>query len=514
MSDIQKLLNDAISTVMADIDSRNEWCEEVSHGKMFGVLLVECPEDHCSLPFLEESYSSLPFMEGPEGYALIKAYSGQICGRSDWDGYVPAIFDYLQPDGYFKRHEADIVALTRQMETADEPQRLLLREQRASQSAELQRWLFSQFKLCNPDGKEQSVLDVFTDWATQNHSKQILPPGGTGECCAPKLLHYANKHRLRPVALAEFWYGASPKGEIRHHGMQYEPCQAKCVPILPYLIGNTPLTFQQPKNNAALELGEVLYEDEWIIAVDKPAGMLSVPGKRDSYCAEKILNENRLSLTLTAIPDAEYWKMVHRLDMDTSGVIIAAKDLETYKAMQKLFALHEEVQKEYIAILSCGNSSAAGGYEAVAGDCKDSIGRYDVSSLPKEGIISLPLTADFYNRPRQMVDHEHGKESVTRYEFINPTSDNVLSPNHLMVRLFPLTGRTHQLRMHCAHPEGLGMPIVGDRLYGCENADRMYLHAHRITFRHPHTGDLVTIEAPLPPKWEHYRNYLANNFVV
>lgn len=505
MSDIQQLLNKAISTVMADIDSRDEWREEVLRGKMFGVLLVECPEGH----------SSLPILEGSESYALIKAYSGQICGRSDWDGYVPAIFDYLQPDGYFKCHEADIVAITKQMETADEPQRLLLREQRASQSAELQRWLFSQFQLCAPDGQEKSVLDVFTAWATQNHSKQILPPGGTGECCAPKLLHYANKHHLHPVALAEFWYGASPKGEIRHHGMQYEPCQAKCVPILPYLIGNTPLTFQQPKGSTTLELGTVLYEDEWLIAVDKPTGMLSVPGKRDSYCAEKILNENRLSLTLPkreennapkiegslnaqereTIPDSEYWKMVHRLDMDTSGVIIAAKDSDTYKAMQKLFALHEEVQKEYIAILSCGNASSEPCYGSAA----------PARTVNTEGIISLPLSADFYNRPRQMMDHEHGKESVTRYEFITPLPDSTHKtecPKHLMVRLLPLTGRTHQLRMHCAHPEGLGMPIVGDRLYGCEAADRMYLHAHKITFRHPHTNELITIEAPVPQKWE------------
>lgn len=412
--DKQQLLQKAIDIVMADIENHAEWREEVSRGKMFGVLITS------------------------EG-TLLKAYSGQICGRSDWDGYVPAIFDYLQPDGYFKRNEAEIVKL----HNTGLPTR--------ERSATLQRWLFSQFQLCSPSGQKKSVIEVFSDWAERNHSKQILPPGGTGECCAPKLLHYANSHGLKPYAMTEFWYGASPKGEVRHHGMTYEPCQGKCQPILPFLIreGQEALLglrknihdFQAPANL------KILYEDEWLIAIDKPSGMLSVPGKRDNFCAEKLLGGP---------------KMVHRLDMDTSGVILAAKTPEVYTAMQRLFALHENVQKEYVAILSGSRKN---------------------TSLPTSGVIDIPLSPDFYNRPRQIVDYEKGKKAITEYDFI---SDN-------KVRLRPLTGRTHQLRLHCAHPDGLGMPILGDPLYGSEKAERMFLHASKLSFLHPITQKAICI---------------------
>ena len=401
--------------------------------------------------------------------SVLKAYSGQICGRSDWEGYVPAVFDYLQPDGFFKRHEAEIVAL----HEAGQPTR--------ERSAALQRWLFSKFMLCSPQGERRSVRDVFADWAEANHSKQVVPPGGTGECCAPKLLHYANSHGMVPVALTEFWYGASPKGEIRHHGMTYQPCQGKCQPILPFLLGDRQqeVLGSRPASKPVTHL-EVLYEDEWLIAVDKPAGMLSVPGKRDSYCAEKILHSQLSPLTFHLSP--LFLKMVHRLDMDTSGVILAAKTPEVYKAMQRLFSLHEEVHKEYIAVLSPHQTSAISHLPS------------SISHRPSDlskGRISLPLSADFYNRPRQIVDYEGGKEAVTDFEFL---SDHA-------VRLKPLTGRTHQLRVHCAHPDGLGMPILGDPLYGSEPADRMYLHAASLTFVHPVTGQEVTIESPLPPSF-------------
>lgn len=416
-----------IDDVLADIEAHAEWHDEVSQGKMFGILITT------------------------DGRVL-KAYSGQICGRSDWEGYVPPIYDYLQPQGYFKRHEAEIVAL----HDAGKPTR--------ERSAALQRWLFSKFVLCSPNGERRSVRDVFSDWATANHSKQTQPPGGTGECCAPKLLHYANSHNMTPLALTEFWYGKSPKGEIRHHGMTYEPCQGKCQPILPFLLGDRQqeVLGGRPASKPVTHL-EVLYEDEWLIAVDKPAGMLSVPGKRDSYCAEKILCSQLSPFNFQLSPP----KMVHRLDMDTSGVILAAKTPEVYKAMQRMFSLHEEVHKEYIAVLS---------------------GSQTKRTLPQKGRISLPLSADFYNRPMQVVDYEKGKEAITEYEFL---SSNV-------VKLRPLTGRTHQLRVHCAHPDGLGMPILGDPLYGSEPSNRMYLHATKLTFLHPVTGKKVEIESPLP----------------
>ena len=394
---------------------------------------------------------------------VLKAYSGQICGRSDWEGYVPPIYDYLQPQGYFKRHEAEIVAL----HDAGKPTR--------ERSAALQRWLFSKFVLCSPNGERRSVRDVFGDWATANHSKQTQPPGGTGECCAPKLLHYANSHNMVPLALTEFWYGKSPKGEIRHHGMTYEPCQAKCQPILPFLLGNRlqEVIGSRPTPPPVTHL-KALYEDPWLIAVDKPAGLLSVPGKRDSHCAEKILRD-QLNSQLSTLNSQLYPRMVHRLDMDTSGILLAAKTPEVYKAMQRQFALHENVQKEYVAVLSTKSKV-------------DNSSLFTLHSSLLTGKIALPLSPDFYNRPMQVVDYEKGKEAITEYEFL---SSNI-------VKLRPLTGRTHQLRVHCAHPDGLGMPILGDPLYGSEAADRMYLHATKLSFTHPVTNETITIESPSP----------------
>ena len=396
----------------------------------------------------------------------LKAYSGQICGRSDWDGYVPAIFDYLQPDGYFKTHEAEITALNKEVDRyrgvnvkGDERRRLdAVREERKVRSQALQRWLFSQFRLTNPCGETTTVLDVFAEYARYAGLRQTVPPSGTGECCAPKLLNYANVHGLKPLALREFWYGKSPKGEVRHHGMFYEPCQSRCQPII-WWLGSEELRVKSEKSyadshqsngNSNFSLftlnSSLLYEDPWLVAVNKPCGLLSVPGKRRLPNAQDIIG----------------YKVVHRLDMDTSGILLAAKTDEVFVAMQRLFARHEGVKKEYVAVLEDGVS-------------------------PASGIVSLPLSADFLNRPRQCVDYEHGKEAVTEYE---------INGNNAVLR--PLTGRTHQLRMHCAHCDGLNRPILGDPLYGRVTADRMYLHASRLEFIHPVTGKLTVVESEAP----------------
>lgn len=512
------------SLVFSDIESHAEWREEVARGKMFGVLIVE-PGAH---------YDSTMVHELDGEYALF-AYSGQILGRSDWAGYVPAIFDYLQPNGYFKLHEAAISELNRRVREAEQSPALTalrhclaeareqaeqgvadykayikahkatrtieeaqyqnaelrrikqrgaaivaeaeqrvkekeekiqrMKQERKERSDALQRWLFTQHQLTQPSGEKQSLLKVFTDYAKRTGSKQTMPPSGTGECCAPRLLDYANAHGMKPLALAEFWYGASPRGEIRHHGSFYEPCQAKCVPILWSMMPREMMQRREEKEAAKLA---VLYEDDSLIAISKPHGMLSVPGRASTTDAETLLRSMR--------PDVPFLKMVHRLDMDTSGILLAAKSQEVFVMMQKLFARHEDVHKEYVALVS-------GKGEIVQQD---------------EGIVSLPLAADFENRPRQRVDHAEGKEAVTHYEFMEKDpQQNVAEKKGTVraVRLRPVTGRTHQLRMHCAHPEGLDSPIVGDPLYGNVPAPRMYLHAEVLEFMHPLTGEKVRIES-------------------
>ena len=426
--------------VIADIESHAEWREEVRRGKMFGFLITDSGE-------------------------TLKAYSGQIQGRSDWPGYVPAIFDYLQPDGYFKTHEAEITALNHEVNKyrginakGDERRHLdEVRRERKERSQALQRWLFSQFLLTNHKGETDTLLHVFEQYARSEGLQQTVPPSGTGECCAPKLLNYANNHGLRPVVLREFWYGDSPRGEVRHHGKYYEPCQARCQPIIWWLLSEElrmkSEEFSEESNASRYSSlftlhSSLLYEDPWLIAINKPAGLLSVPGQRRLPNAQDVIGH----------------RVIHRLDMDTSGILLAAKTDEMFVAMQRLFALHQGVRKEYTAVLEDGAS-------------------------PSHGTIKLPLSPDFLNRPRQCVDYDHGKEAITEYE---------ISGNHALLR--PLTGRTHQLRMHCAHLDGLGRPILGDPLYGNATAERMYLHASRLEFTHPITGNTVVIESPAPWK--------------
>jgi len=445
--------------IIKDIEAHAEWREEVNCGKMFGFLVYE-DED------------------GKERF--LKAYSGQILGRSDWEGYVPAIFDYLQPDGYFKTHEAEITLLNHKIKEAEAllPKGKRTREveamkqERKERSQALQRWLFSQFVITPPPTPQEdnnaegeaSVLKVFTDYAHRTGSKQTVPPGGTGECCAPKLLNYANKHGLKVKAIAEFWYGDSPKGIIRHHGQFYEPCQAKCMPILWYMLPEGCKVYPFMRNAPKGKI-RILWQDQWFVAIDKPAGLLSVPGKRQLPNAQTMLRDS-LSSGRVGVGLA-----VHRLDMDTSGILLFAKTEEAFVKMQGLFAEHKEVHKEYVAVLSKPES-------------------YNTPLSPREGtgVSLLPLSPDFENRPMQRVDYEDGKEAITRYEFIDQDR----------VRLFPLTGRTHQLRVHCAHPEGLNRPILGDPLYGNTPAERMYLHATRLSFTHPFTGERIEITSPAP----------------
>lgn len=509
--------------VFSDIEQHTEWAKEVRKGKMFGALLVA-----------EQGTAPQEMLHDVGGVKVLYAYSGQILGRSDWQGYVPAIFDYLQPGGYFKQHEAQISDLNRKVTEAEhsaelvmarrnldsiktqaerevaaykayikehkatrtvqeaqyqnaelrrikqrwakevaeaetivkdiEAKILSMKQERKQRSDALQRWLFTQHQLVTPTGETRSLLQVFTDYAQKTGSKQVVPPSGTGECCAPRLLNYANAHGMKPLAMAEFWYGASPKGEIRHHGSFYEPCQAKCVPILGSLL---PPEMKAQCKEQREETLTVLYEDNYLIAVAKPHGLLSVPGRTEQPDAETLLRKMR--------PDIHFLKMVHRLDRDTSGVLIAAKSEEVYVLMQKMFAKHEAVSKEYVALVADSGKGVA----------------------EQRATISLPLSADFINRPRQRVDYEKGKTAVTHYEFLDtPVSGSIgadsVTPRIVCLR--PITGRTHQLRVHCAHPEGLGMPIIGDPLYGNLPAERMYLHARTLEFTHPVTGGKVKIE--------------------
>ena len=422
----------AAKEVQAYIGSHAEIREDADRGKMFGVLVVESP---CVSP---------PQQGELEGVSFLAAYSGLLAGRNDWDYFVPPVYDAQQPDGYFKTKEREI---SQTSAIAHQPSKQM--------SQELQTWLFHQYRLLNGRGEVKDLVDVWQDYYDRPKLRQKfpLPPGGTGDCCAPKLLQYAYQQGLKPVCMAEFWWGATTKEEVRQHLNYYPACRGKCKPILTWMLEGLDVDPNPELQGLAhLEL-KTVYEDDDIVVVDKPSGMLSAPGRIEDYSVETVMRQR--------YPDAI---IAHRLDMGTSGLLIVAKSMEAYWPLQEQFVKHQ-VKKKYVAKVEDGR-------------CKKEEVR---------GAISLPLRPDPMNRPRQMVDLEHGKRAVTDYEFL---SDD-------LVALYPQTGRTHQLRIHCAHPDGLGRPIVGDELYGTKG-DRLMLHASEIWFRHPLTGQELHLISPPP----------------
>ena len=390
-----------------------------------------------------------------------------------------------------------------------------LQRKRKQMSDELQRWLFSAYRMLNAKGEERDLIDIFREYT------HAMPPAGAGDCCAPKLLQYAYLHRLRPVCMAEFWWGESPASEIRHHLHYYPACRSKCLPILTHMLKGldvAPNPLAQKRHTAE---PRVLYADEYIMVVDKPAGMLSVPGKAESVRSEFSDSANisveeyfaNLQLPTNSqftteqftigeadnsklkIQNSKFLKAAHRLDMDTSGLLVLARTEQAYVELQRQFASRETV-KRYEAVLS-------------GVPTQNSKLKTQNSSTQPSGCleaISLPLIADINDRPRQRVDMEHGKPALTLYNIVEVRAVDAntavayttkkVDKRRTLVHLYPKTGRTHQLRVHCAHPLGLACPILGDPLYGIERADRMYLHAAELTFRHPVTGETMHFLSP------------------
>ena len=390
-----------------------------------------------------------------------------------------------------------------------------LQRKRKQMSDELQRWLFAAYRMLNAKGEERDLIDIFREYT------HAMPPAGAGDCCAPKLLQYAYLHHLRPVCMAEFWWGESPASEIRHHLHYYPACRSKCLPILTHMLKGldvAPNPLAQKRHTAE---PRVLYADEYIMVVDKPAGMLSVPGKAESVRSEFSDSANisveeyfaNLQLPTNSqftteqftigeadnsklkIQNSKFLKAAHRLDMDTSGLLVLARTEQAYVELQRQFASRETV-KRYEAVLS-------------GVPTQNSKLKTQNSSAQPSGCleaISLPLIADINDRPRQRVDMEHGKPALTLYNIVEVRAVDAntavayttkkVDKRRTLVHLYPKTGRTHQLRVHCAHPLGLACPILGDPLYGIERADRMYLHAAELTFRHPVTGETMHFLSP------------------
>ena len=504
----------AAKEVQSYLTRQTAWKDELRQGKMFGVLIVQT--EH-----------------GETGY--LAAFSGILAGKNLHPFFVPPVYNLLQPQGFFKIEEENISSINRnirqlendkayaalsaelartiqsaenilatakaqlkeaktareqrrkekelnaqeeaeliresqfqkaeykrlerswkarittlQTQTEDWERRIsALKSERKTRSAALQQKLFEQFGMLNYRGEVKNLCEIF------GQTVHKTPPAGAGECAAPKLLQQAYLHGWKPIAMAEFWWGDSPKTEIRHHGHYYPACKGKCEPILQHMlqglqVEENPMLkrMQVPSKNL-----EIVYEDPWLSVINKPAGILSVPGKEDAVSVYSLMREQ--------YPEADGPLTVHRLDMATSGLMLIAKTKRVHQNLQAQFK-NRLVRKRYVALLE--------------------------GIVPKDkGTVDLPLCLNPLDRPRQMVHTEHGKPAITDYQVLER-----LDGKRTRIAFYPRTGRTHQLRIHAAHPLGLHCPIIGDELYG-KKAERLYLHAEYLEFTHPITGETLKI---------------------
>ena len=490
----------------------------VGVGKMFGVLIVRNAQNEL-------------------GY--IKAFSGMMSGQTVVNGFAPPLYDILDPESYFQKETRVLALLTEAIQSlqidpscqsmktqykliesnyyqkfkeqkakhkSDKRARKLMREEkqnnipeeeykflltrhkqeslnaqfllqsygeyidqelalakvkylassikldtlkqkRKSKSNALQQWLFDQYNFLNISGEKRNVIDIFRNRVID------VPPSGTGDCAAPKMLQYAFSNGLTPVAMAEFWWGKSPNSEVRKHGNFYSACRGKCEPVLGHMLQGIDVDPNPFLTNQAIgKTLETIYEDEYICVINKPTEFLSGPGKHVTDSVQERMKDK--------YPESTGPLIVHRLDMSTSGLLVIGKTKEIYTQLQLQF-VKRTVKKRYIALLD----------GVVAND---------------EGYIDLPLQLDINNRPYQKVEYEFGKSARTRFEVIERKAGKT------KIYFYPITGRTHQLRVHAAHVDGLNAPIVGDDLYGVKG-DRLHLHAESITFTHPVTGEEVTL---------------------
>lgn len=330
------------------------------------------------------------------------------------------------------------------------PKHLLLKEllnERKEILSSLQRSIQEDFVFLNANGETKNLSEIFNKYNKK-------PNSGTGECCAPKLLNFAYKNNLKPIAMAEFWWGAPPKNAIRKHKQFYPACTGRCGPILEFMLQGLVVD----DNPMLLETKDlkysVIFEDDHLLVVNKPAGLLTTPGK-------EILDSLQTRIQ-KAYPNLNHIMPIHRLDQGTSGLVIFVKDKETHKKMQYLLN-NKLIKKTYEALLE---------------------GRID----SKSGVIELAIGLDHNNPPFQMVS-SNGKTAKTEYKVIQLNNSNT------MVEFSPITGRTHQLRIHSAHFKGLNSPIVGDDMYGVKS-DRMYLHASKLEFKHPYSKEELILYSP------------------
>ena len=517
----------AANELQAYIQTQNDWQHNFGLsnnkngiGKMFGVLVVQNAETE---------------------WGYLAAFSGKLAGGNHHKRFVPPVFDILEDQGFFRLEEKHINTINRKIEELENAEPFIqltsqliqakekaieesaqlkqrvkeakaardirrqeaqaslsptdfnalqvvlnnesvylyfqlkdlskiwkwrlyeitqqldvyqdeinaLKAERKNKSSLLQQQLFDNYTFLNQYGETKSLCDIFP------LSENVVPPAGAGECAAPKLLQYAFLNQLKPIAMAEFWWGQSPNSEIRKHAHFYSACISKCEPILAHMLEGIKIDRNPMSINTALGQDyETIYEDEYLLVVNKPVEFLSVPGKK--------VEDSIFTRIKEKYPESTGPLIVHRLDMSTSGLMLIAKTKEVHQHLQSQF-IKRKIKKRYTALL-------------------------DGIVLQDEGLIDLPLRVDLDDRPRQLVCYDYGKPAQTLWKVVERFN------NQTRIHFFPITGRTHQLRVHASHPLGLNIPIIGDDLYG-KRADRLYLHAESLEFMHPHNFEMMTVEA-------------------
>lgn len=505
------LVREAAEQLVSRIRSDAGLHAAFADGKMLGVMLVRRTADSpvgclyafsgsVTVPAVVGGCVPADMRGGVDGVAVGGCVPADMRGGADGvaaggmvltnniEGFVPPIYDLLDADGFFRKGEEEVSELNLLIYRGEKAGKDMSAERvrRRELSEMLQRRIFDNYRLLNARGEQRTIGDIARD-------RGMLPPGGTGDCSLPKLLQFAYANGLKPLVFGEFWYGEAKDGEVRTSGRFYPSCTSKCGFILPFMLEGLDVE-ACPQDSGVDDKPEIVYEDSSLIVVSKPSGMLSVPGKehsRDSLIAflqrrdrkreveevragelpagsgGKTCNAGRRSPTIFA---------VHRLDMDTSGLMVFARTPDVQSALRRQFE-ERSVEKTYVALLEAPVHNPDAASRALKeGD---------------EGLIDLPLAPDFFDRPRQRAGE--GRASLTHYKVLK-----VFDSGEAVVLFMPLTGRTHQLRVHSAHPIGLGRPIAGDRLYGGAAARQLCLCAVSLSFDHPVTRKRMSFELPMP----------------
>lgn len=361
--------------------------------------------------------------------------------------FLPPIVSASKIDQALLQNDKAIHELTKEIAACTDSEKIRrLKTERTALTDQSLLKVFDLYSFHCADGKMRSLKTICAE-----RNMKTLPPTGTGECCAPKLLDYAFAFSMQPLSLCEAYYQKGQELKPR------SPCDERCGIVLPSMLGL-----------------ELLYRDEHIAVINKPSGLLSIPGRGIEKLDSVTTRLKRL------FPAGIEQPSVHRLDMETSGLMVLAFTKEAHRILSRQF-MEGQVSKKYTALLD---------------------GVLAKKGIAQEGCMELYFRLDVDNRPHQIWDSVYGKKAVTSWRILNVeryTAPDLSVRNVTRVEFVPHTGRTHQLRLASADSHGFATPIIGDTLYGkCTPGERLMLHACHLEFIHPATNEAMVFKSKVP----------------